>query len=141
MLLWEGHSEALIGQATGSSCCASIYQVCISLACCTTTRSHLVAWLQGVLQKAPDAVPTGADFSQTLCFCEEAVQAEMRRRVAQAKLGEPQVDSVAEWLNRDCVVLVNDGQFVQPASASSGRRTGDKVVGAVAALRPITAAV
>ena len=39
--------------------------------------------LQGLLQKAPAALPPGCDFGQTLCFCEEAVQAEMRRRVAQ----------------------------------------------------------
>ncbi len=93
--------------------------------------------LQGVLQKAPPAVAPGADFSQTLCFCEEAVQADMRRRVAQAKLGEATVDSVAEWLNHDSVVLVNEGQFVRSASGGSGRHGEPGPV----APRPITAAV
>ena len=97
----------------------------------------LVASVQGLLQKAPDTIAAGSDFSQTLCFSEEAVQADMRQRVAQAKLGpRPGVDSVADLLSHDYTVLVNDGQFVRLGSGGSGRQ-GEQA----AALRPTTAAV
>lgn len=99
--------------------------------------------MQGVLQRAPDAVPPGADFSQALCFCEEAAAAEMRRRAAAA--AEPgagggghgiaaALDSVAEWQSRDPVVLVNDGKFVRQASGGRVGEGGPSV-------RPTTAVV
>ncbi|GAB4816700.1 hypothetical protein N2152v2_003746 [Parachlorella kessleri] len=92
---------------------------------------------KGLLQKAPDTIAPGADFSQTLCFSEDSVQADMRQRVAQTKLGlRPGVDSVADLLSHDYTVLVNDGQFVRLGSGGSGRQ-GEQA----AALRPTTAAV
>ena len=97
----------------------------------------VVASVQGLLQKAPDTVAPGSDFSQSLCFSEEAVQSDMRQRVAQAKLGlQPGADSVADLLSHDYTVLVNDGQFVRLGSGGSGRQ-----VEQAAALRPTTAAV
>lgn len=99
-----------------------------------TRRPLLRLSVQGVLQRAPDVLHPGQDFSQTLCFSEEAVQAEMRAKVTRARLCDGQ-DSVAEWLTRDCVVLVNDGHFMKAAC------TSDACGSAPPPVRPITAAV
>ncbi len=94
---------------------------------------------QGLLQRAPESPAPGEDFSQLLCFSEEAVAeaAAPRRsggrqssasRVAGSPVG---VEGVEEWCQRqEAVILVNNGQFVSfPAEAA----------GSPASARPVTA--
>jgi hypothetical protein len=113
----------------------------------TETVPLLSSRAQGLLQRAPEAPAPGEDFSQLLCFSEEAAAeaaAEARRRSAAARrpgarqssgggvAGSPLgVEGVEEWCQRqEAVVLVNNGQFVSfPVDPA----------GSPASVRPVTA--
>ena len=73
---------------------------------------------KGLLQRAPPDGAARGDFSQLLAFGEEA--------------GGAPGPAVAEWLERDAVLLVNEGRFVGCAAAGAA---------AAPAARPLTAAV
>ena len=88
-------------------------------------------FLQGLLQRSPDGLAPGEDFSQLLCFSEDAVQAAAAAVVArQAAARRPGstaatvtatsypggpfgLEGVEEWCQRqEAVVLVNNAQVV-----------------------------
>lgn len=114
--------------------------------------------LQGLLQRSPEELAPGEDFSQTLCFSEEAMQAAAgaaRRRAAAAAPAKPVkqgagaargagpagclpgaplgMEGVEEWCHRqEVVVLINEGQYVVAPDESPVL---------AAAARPLTALV
>jgi hypothetical protein len=115
---------------------------------------HLRGWLQGLLQRAPEELAPGEDFSQMLCFSDEALQeatAAARQRAGASKVGGQGagsaavagagslsgaafgVEGVKEWCRQQqAVVLVNNGLFVA-FPPDSGTAAGP------AAARPVTA--
>ena len=120
--------------------------------------ARLCDWVQGLLQRAPDDLAPGEDFSQVLCFSEEALQeaaAAARRRSGAKKAGRQGaggaaatgagslpgaplgVEGVEEWCRQQqAVVLVNNGEFVAfPPDSGVGAAAGP------AAMRPATAVV
>ena len=105
---------------------------CIGHTCC----SYLRRCLQGLLQRAPDRLSPGQDYSQLLCFCEEASQALLQQRLT--RVGSTAADAVADWLAIDDVLLVNDGQV---AGGGRGSSRGSSESGGPDVSRPLTAVV
>ena len=106
--------------------------------------------LQGLLQRAPAEPAPGQDFSQALCFSEEALAeaaATARRRAGSPAhlAGQPPggasaagdalgADGVEEWCQeQERVVLVNNGSFIawppDSTAAPPTARPGTSVVG------------
>jgi hypothetical protein len=110
----------------------------------------LLLLLQGLLQLAPESLDGKDDFSQVLCFSDDALQeaaaASRRRAVLRRPQGglasgrqptagskggvAPGAEGVEEWCQRqEAVVLVNQGQFVAFPPDGGSTRTA----------RPVTA--
>ena len=132
------------------------HERCLTASQLSAGLVRLCGWLQGLLQRAPEDLAPGEDFSQMLCFSEETLQeakAAARRRTGSRKAGRQGAGSAAAGgagglpgaalgvegvregcLQQQAVVLVNNGQFVA-FPPDRGTAAGP------AAARPVTAVV